>query len=102
LLTRDWSYFNGKTALTFRPACMSPETLWNGYMWFRRRFFSARCILERLQRSGVRPLQSLALNWGYARAVGNALPGWPIPGAERSETIDWPAGRARPRSFSTR
>lgn len=96
LLTQDWSYFNGKTALTFRPARMSPETLWNGYMWFRRQFFSRRCILERLRRSGVRPLQSLTLNWGYGRAVENALPGWPIPGAERSLTIDWPRGRTQP------
>jgi radical SAM superfamily enzyme YgiQ (UPF0313 family) len=90
LLTRDWSYFNGKTAVAFRPALMSPEALWNGYMWFRRQFFSRRCILERLGRSGVRPLQSFALNWGYGRAVDNALPGWPIPGGVRSAEIDWP------------
>ena len=31
----------------------------------------------------VRPLQSLALNWGYRRALGNPLPGWPIPGGDR-------------------
>ena len=40
LLTNDWSYYNGKTAVAFQPARMSPEALWNGYMWFRRRFFS--------------------------------------------------------------
>jgi radical SAM superfamily enzyme YgiQ (UPF0313 family) len=100
LLTRDWSYFNGKTAVTFRPARMSPEALWNGTLWFRRRFFSAACILERLRRSGVRPLQSLALNWGYRRSLANALPGWPIPGGVRSEGVDWrPETRAvrRPR-----
>ena len=79
-----------KTAVTFRPARMSPEALWNGYMWFRRRFFSRRCILERLRRSGVRPMQSFALNWGYGRALENALPGWPIPGGERSAALDWP------------
>jgi radical SAM superfamily enzyme YgiQ (UPF0313 family) len=94
LLTRDWSYFNGKTAVAFRPARMSPEALWNGYMWFRRRFFSWPCILERLRRSGVRPLQSLALNWGYRRAVDNALPGWPIPGNHTGEVIDWPSRRS--------
>lgn len=90
LLTRDWSYFNGKTAVTFRPLRMSPETLWNGYMRFRRQFFSRRCILERLERSGVRTVQSLALNWGYRRAVDNTLPGWPIPGGVRSPAVDWP------------
>ena len=40
LLTNDWSYYNGKTAVAFQPARMSPEALWNGYMWFRRHFFS--------------------------------------------------------------
>jgi radical SAM superfamily enzyme YgiQ (UPF0313 family) len=90
LLTRDWSYFNGKTAVAFRPAHMSPEALWNGYMWFRRRFFSRRCTLERIARSGVRPLQSLALNWGYRRALGNRMPGWPIPGGDRGVDLDWP------------
>jgi hypothetical protein len=48
--------------------------------------------LERLRRSGVRPLQSLALNWGYGRAIENALPGWPIPRGERSAALDWPGG----------
>jgi radical SAM superfamily enzyme YgiQ (UPF0313 family) len=95
LLTRDWSYYNGKTAVTFRPAQMSPEALWNGTMWFRRRFFSRACILERLQRSGVRRGQSFALNWGYRRAVDNPLPGWPIPGGERSSALDWPARKGR-------
>jgi len=94
LLTRDWSYYNGKTAVAFRPARMTPETLWNGYMSFRRRFFSRDCARERRRRSGVRALQSLVLNWGYARAVDNALPGWPIPGGTRTAEVDWP-GRTR-------
>ena len=90
LLTRDWSYFNGKTAVTFQPARMTPEVLWNGYMGFRRRFYSSSCIRERLQRSRIRSPQSLVLNWGYARALDNAVPGWPIPGARRSDALDWP------------
>ena len=79
LLTNDWSYYNGKTAVAFQPARMSPEALWNGYMWFRRRFFSPACILERVLRSGVRPLQTIALNLGYWRAINNRIPGHPIP-----------------------
>ncbi len=40
LLTSDWSYYNGKTAVAFQPARMSAsKQLWEGYMWFRRRFF---------------------------------------------------------------
>jgi radical SAM superfamily enzyme YgiQ (UPF0313 family) len=79
LLTSDWSYYNGKTAVAFRPARMSAEQLWEGYMWFRRRFFAPRCILERVRRSGVRPLQSIVLNLGYWRTLANRIPGQPIP-----------------------
>jgi radical SAM superfamily enzyme YgiQ (UPF0313 family) len=79
LLTRDWSYYNSKTAITFRPARMSPEALWNGYVAFRRRFFSLACTLERVRRSGVRPLQALVLNLGYRRTTNNRIPGYPIP-----------------------
>jgi radical SAM superfamily enzyme YgiQ (UPF0313 family) len=81
LLTNDWSYYNGKTAVAFRPAHMSPEALWEGYMWFRRRFFSPACILQRVRRSGVRPLHTMALNLGYWRALNNRIPGHPIPDA---------------------
>jgi radical SAM superfamily enzyme YgiQ (UPF0313 family) len=79
LLTGDWSYYNGKTAVSFRPARMSAAQLWEGYMWFRRRFFAPRCILERVRRSGVRPGQSILLNLRYWRAVANRIPGQPIP-----------------------
>ena len=79
LLSSDWSYYNGKTSVAFRPARMSPEQLWEGYMWFRRQFFAPRCILERVRRSRVRPLQSIALNLGYRRTLANRIPGKPIP-----------------------
>jgi radical SAM superfamily enzyme YgiQ (UPF0313 family) len=90
LLTRDWSYYNGKTAVTFRPARMSAERLWEGYMWFRRRFFAPSCILKRAWRSGVRPLQSILLNLGYWRATRNRIPGHPVP---RSAAIGTAAAR---------
>jgi radical SAM superfamily enzyme YgiQ (UPF0313 family) len=79
LLTNDWSYYNGKTAVAFRPARMSAERLWEGYMWFRRHFFAPRCILERVRRSGVRRWQSIVLNLGYWRTVANRIPGHPVP-----------------------
>lgn len=79
LLTDDWSYYNGKTAVAFRPARMSAETLWEGYMDFRRRFFSPSSILTRMGRSRVRPIQLALLNWGYRRAIANRIPGYPIP-----------------------
>jgi radical SAM superfamily enzyme YgiQ (UPF0313 family) len=112
LLTRDWSYYNSKTAVAFRPARMSPEALWDGYMWFRRRFFSLGCILERVARSGVRPLQSLVLNLGYRRTLKNRIPGHPIPTAGSIEcgrepekagvALDWPGrGVTRPSAFTS-
>lgn len=67
--------------MAFRPARMSARQLWDGYMWFRRRFFAPRCVLERVRRSGVRRWQSLVLNLGYWRALANRIPGRPVPGA---------------------
>ncbi|MFH0991782.1 MAG: radical SAM protein [bacterium] len=79
LLTQDWSYYNGKTAVAFRPARMSPETLWNGYLKFRRTFYSPARMLQRMVKSWVHALQSLILNWGYYRTLSNRIPGSPIP-----------------------
>jgi radical SAM superfamily enzyme YgiQ (UPF0313 family) len=90
LLTRDWSYYNGKTAVAFRPARMSAAQLWEGYMWFRRQFFAPRCILERVRRSGVRRLQSIVLNLGYWRTIANRIPGQPIPSALQDAEDNWP------------
>jgi radical SAM superfamily enzyme YgiQ (UPF0313 family) len=84
LLSNEWSYYNGKTAVAFRPARMSAQQLWEGYMWFRRQFFSPQCILERVRRSGVRRLQSVVLNLGYRRTLANRIPGRPIPSASSS------------------
>jgi radical SAM superfamily enzyme YgiQ (UPF0313 family) len=90
LLTSDWSYYNGKTAVAFRPAQMSARQLWEGYMWFRRRFFAPRCILERVRRSGVRRWQSIYLNLGYWRALANRIPGRPIPSGFQGADINGP------------
>jgi hypothetical protein len=48
-----------------------------------------------VRRSRVRPIQSLVLNGGYRRALQQPLPGWPIPGGDRSAAIDWPGGGER-------
>jgi len=94
LLTSDWSYYNGKTAVAFRPARMSAKQLWQGYMWFRRRFFAPRCILERVRRSGVRRLQSIILDLGYWRTLANRIPGQPIPSALQDAEINGPRAPA--------
>lgn len=90
LLTRDWSYYNGKTAVSFRPAQMSPERLWEGYMWFRQQFFSPVRILRRVSRSRVQAVRSVYLNWGYRRTLRNRLPGKPIPVTRNSGRIVLP------------
>jgi radical SAM superfamily enzyme YgiQ (UPF0313 family) len=95
LLTKDWSYYNGKTAVAFRPARMSAKQLWEGYMWFRRRFFAPRCILERVRRSGVRRLQSIVLNLGYWRTITNRIPGHPIPRAAQESDVNGPRSLTR-------
>jgi radical SAM superfamily enzyme YgiQ (UPF0313 family) len=94
LLTRDWSYYNGKTAVAFRPARMSVKELWEGYMWFRQRFFAPACVLERVRRSGVRPLQSIILNLGYRRTLANRIPGQPIPTGFKKHEIQHPTRTA--------
>jgi radical SAM superfamily enzyme YgiQ (UPF0313 family) len=93
LLTSDWSYYNGKTAVAFRPARMSAKQLWEGYMWFRRQFFAPKCILKRVRRSGVRRLQSFVLNLGYRRTLANRIPGKPIPSALQDAAINCPHAR---------
>jgi len=90
LLTSDWSYYNGKTAVAFRPARMSAEQLWDGYMWFRRRFFAPKCIVERVRRSRVRRLQSIVLNLGYWRSLANRIPGKPVPSALQGAEVKDP------------
>jgi radical SAM superfamily enzyme YgiQ (UPF0313 family) len=90
LLTGDWSYYNGKTAVAFRPARLNAQQLWDGYLWFRRRFFAPSCILERVRRSGVRRWQSIVLNLGYWRALAYRIPGQPIPGALEGALFDGP------------
>ena len=89
MLTSDWSYYNGKTAVAFQPGADEPETTLGGVLWFRRRFFAPRCILERVRRSGVRRMQSIILNLGYRRTVANRIPGKPLPSAFPGRLNQW-------------
>ena len=53
ILTRDWSKYNGRADVVFRPRRMSPEALLAGYQYVNRRFYSCRSIYKRLSRSPV-------------------------------------------------
>jgi len=65
LMNNDWSWYNGKTRVAFRPRQMSASELFSGYTWFRRQFYSLRSICRRLAASRTHTLHSLVVNLGY-------------------------------------
>jgi len=65
LITEDWSYYNGKTRVAFIPKNMSAEELFEGYMWFRREFYSLKSIYKRIRKSKTNILYNLIVNLGY-------------------------------------
>ncbi|SHK68900.1 B12-binding domain-containing radical SAM protein [Desulforamulus aeronauticus] len=65
LLSDDWSHYNGKTSVAFKPNHMTPEELFEGYMWFRKNFYSLRSILRRLTVSKTNVFHNLLMNLGY-------------------------------------
>ena len=69
ILTRDWSKYNGREDVVFRPRHMRPETLLEGYRYANRRFYSARSIYRRLSHSPVELWWALPLNLAYALAL---------------------------------
>ena len=69
ILTRDWSKYNGRADVVFRPRHMSPEALLAGYQHVNRRFYSCRSMCQRLSRSRVQLAWTLPLNLAYAFAL---------------------------------
>jgi radical SAM superfamily enzyme YgiQ (UPF0313 family) len=69
ILTRDWSRYNGRADVVFRPRHMTPEALLAGYQWASRRFYSWRSIRRRLWRSPVQLPWTLPLNLAYSAAL---------------------------------
>lgn len=39
LISTDWTYYNGKTRVAFKPKNMTADELYDGYMWFRKEFY---------------------------------------------------------------
>jgi radical SAM superfamily enzyme YgiQ (UPF0313 family) len=70
LLTEDWSYYNGKTRVAFYPKHMTPQELFQGYMWFRKEFYSMRSIIKRLIVSKTNILHNFIINLGYKISIG--------------------------------
>jgi radical SAM superfamily enzyme YgiQ (UPF0313 family) len=69
ILTRDWSRYNGRADVVFRPRHMSPDTLLAGYGRANRRFYSLGSVVKRLSRSPVQLTWTLPLNLAYAFAL---------------------------------
>ena len=69
ILTRDWSRYNGRADVVYRPLRMSPEQLLAGYRHANRRFYSLGSTRRRLMRSPVQLPWTLPLNLAYAAAL---------------------------------
>lgn len=70
LLTEDWSYYNGKTKVAFTPKNMTAYELFEGYMWFRKEFYSIKSIVKRLSVSRTNIFHNLIINFGYRLSIG--------------------------------
>ena len=68
ILTRDWSKYNGRADVVFRPRQMTPDELLAGYQYANRRFYSWKSVCRRLARSPVGLPWTLPLNLAYAFA----------------------------------
>ncbi|KOA19171.1 coproporphyrinogen III oxidase [Clostridium homopropionicum DSM 5847] len=69
LLSTDWTYFNGKTRVAFKPKNMTSEELFEGYMWFRREFYSMKSIIKRLLISKTNIVHNFIVNLGYKFSI---------------------------------
>jgi radical SAM superfamily enzyme YgiQ (UPF0313 family) len=69
LLSRDWSKYNSKTAVTFMPKNMSAEELLSGYNRFRKRFYSLISFVRRMRVSRTNVAINLIINLGYRLGI---------------------------------
>ena len=65
ILTRDWSKYNGKTDVVFRPKLMTPDVLQAGFEWV-----AARVLLVGLDLEPARAISHTGLEWNVLRNVG--------------------------------
>lgn len=69
LLTEDWSYYNGKTHVTFLPRHMTAEELFQGYQQFRKQFYSIASFIRRMRKSRTNLFYNFWINLGYYLAL---------------------------------
>lgn len=69
LISTDWSYYNGKTRVSYKPKNMTSKELFDGYMWFRKEFYSVKSIFKRLKVSKTNIIYNLIINLGYKISI---------------------------------
>ncbi|WP_353097336.1 radical SAM protein [Tissierella praeacuta] len=72
LISMDWTYYNGKTRVAFKPKNMSPQELFDGYMWFRKEFYSMKSIVKRISASKTNIIYNFIVNLGYKFSLGGS------------------------------
>jgi radical SAM superfamily enzyme YgiQ (UPF0313 family) len=69
ILTRDWSRYNSRADVVFRPKHMSCQELLEGFRQVNRRFYSLSSIARRLSRSPAGLWWTLPLNLIYGGSL---------------------------------
>lgn len=69
LITQDWSKYNGKTSVAFTPRNMTPKQLYDGYMDFRRQFYSFSSFIKRIRVSHTHIFYNFLINLGYHLSI---------------------------------
>lgn len=72
LLGDDWGRYNSKTAVAFRPKNMTAQELFEGYLRFRRRFFSLGSFVRRMHVSRTNIAVNFVMNLGYRLGIRKA------------------------------
>jgi radical SAM superfamily enzyme YgiQ (UPF0313 family) len=65
IIDKNWAHYRGKTHVVFRPRCMSPDELLEGFKWVRHECYSWRSILRRLFVSRTSLAAGIPMNLGY-------------------------------------
>lgn len=72
LISTDWTCYNGKTRVAFKPKNMTEDELYDGYVWFRKQFYSGKSILKRMLISKTNILHNLIINLGYKLSISGS------------------------------
>lgn len=69
LTTDNWSSYNGKTDVVYIPQSMTPQQLYDGYVNFRKRFYSLPSFIKRIRVSKTHIPYNFVMNLGYRLAI---------------------------------